>query len=137
MRHLFQFVLVAVVVATAAASLSAQEPVQPASKIDPALDESLTAYSSHPEMWLYLQEQKQYNDPKVAVRRNAEIRGQQRQARLASMKWFGYSNSRPSASPTPTMGTYSPFWGGNTWNPYMWAGVGHGPSAVQVYVSPR
>lgn len=137
MQLQFRFVLMATIVALSTVSVFAEQPVQPVSKTEAALDESITAYSSHPEMWIYLQEQKRYNDPRAAVRRNAEAKGEQRQARLASMKWFGYSNSRPSASPTPTMGTYSPFWSGNTWNPHMWAGIGSSPSTVELRINSR
>ncbi|MDG2382403.1 MAG: hypothetical protein P8N76_12100 [Pirellulaceae bacterium] len=77
-----------------------------------------------PEMWFYMQEYRRYSDPKEAVRRKAEMRGQQRFNRLTAMKWFGFSNSRPQASPVPQMGTYSPTWQGNSWNPYGWVGSG-------------
>jgi hypothetical protein len=74
-----------------------------------------------PEMWFYEQERTRYEDAKSAVRRKAEFRAAQRAQREASMKWFGMSNSRPTASPTPIAGTYSPTWVGNTHDPYRWA----------------
>jgi hypothetical protein len=77
-----------------------------------------------PEMWLYMQQLQRHDDPELAVRRNAERRAAERHARIASRKWFGYSNVRPVASPTPVMGTYSPFWAGNDPNPQRWNGVG-------------
>jgi len=85
---------------------------------------SLTAPPSSPELWLYEQERQRYEDPKAAVRRAAEYRATQRQRRIESRKWFGYSNSRPIASPNPWYDTYSPMWVGNSFFPYEWAGVG-------------
>ena len=61
-----------------------------------------------PEMWFYDQAMRQYKDPKMAVRAKAEYCTQQRMRRLESMKWFGFSNSRPTASSDPYHGDYSP-----------------------------
>lgn len=83
-----------------------------------------------PEMWLYMQELQRHDDPAQAVRRKAEERATHRQDRLASRRWFGLSNARPTASPVPTMGTYSPFWAGQNNDPNRWDGVG-GP-VIQV-----
>jgi hypothetical protein len=77
-----------------------------------------------PEMWLYLQERDRYDDPAHAVRRKAEDRATQRNHRMAARKWFGFSNARPTASPVPIMGTYSPFWAGNDTDPNRWSGIG-------------
>src|SRR4051794_40932465 len=68
---------------------------------------SLGDVSPTPEMWFYAQERQRYDDPKAAVRRNAEFDAAQRQARLAARRWFGYSNARPIADPIPMMGDYS------------------------------
>ncbi|REK13035.1 MAG: hypothetical protein DWQ37_10450 [Planctomycetota bacterium] len=74
-----------------------------------------------PEMWIYEQERIRYEDPAMAVRRRAELRGAQRAARLAAMKWYGISNSRPTVSPTPWLNSsYAPFWGSNTYDPNRW-----------------
>ncbi len=86
-----------------------------------------------PQMWFYVQEMRRYDDPKTAVRRKAEFRAAQRRNRLAALKWFGYSNARPQANPTPWTYVYSPTWIGNTGNPYNWAG-GMG-TAFAVYES--
>jgi hypothetical protein len=56
----------------------------------------------------------------VAVRRKAELRGQQRAQRLAAQQWYGISNSRPYVSVTPLLGSYSPYWGSNTYDPNRW-----------------
>jgi hypothetical protein len=85
-----------------------------------------------PEMWLYQQEMRRYNDPLQAVRQNASIRANQRRSRLAAQQWFGFSNSRPQASPVPFMDMYSPTWVSNSWNPYGWIGSGQAWSQVRV-----
>jgi len=77
-----------------------------------------------PEIWFYMQQLQRHDDPKQAVRRKAEFRAEQRQKRMAAMKWFGQSNQRPQASPTPFYGTYSPYWAGNGADPYQWVGQG-------------
>src|SRR6478736_7215468 len=74
---------------------------------------SMSAPQITPEMWLYIQEQRRHDDPAQAVRRKAEYQASQRQTRIASAKWYGYSNSRPETSPIPTMGIYSTGWTGN------------------------
>lgn len=78
--------------------------------------------SLSPEAWAYIEQMRQYNDSKQAVRRNAEFRAAQRRMRIASREWYGYSLSRPPASPVPTMGTYSPFWAGSVNDPHVWYG---------------
>src|SRR6478735_2566437 len=108
-----------------ALSASAQEP-----KIDlrrdlaprsaPAPDSSIGVVTPTPEMWFYQQERNRHDDPKLAVRRRAEARGEQRQQRLASSKWYGIYNSRPTVSPTPWFSTYSPSWVSNTYDPAQW-----------------
>src|SRR5262245_39372155 len=85
---------------------------------------SLTAPTVTPELWVYSQEQRRHDDPALAVRRKAEFQAEQRMARLASLKWYGFSNSRPEAGMTPIMGTYSGGWIGNAWNRYEWQGAG-------------
>ncbi len=65
------------------------------------------------------------------IHEKAQARAYQRQARLASMSWYGMSNSRPQASPTPFTSRYSPTWempGGRpySWYPsYRWPGYVH------------
>lgn len=72
------------------------------------------------EMWLYEQQREDYLNPRQAVRRKAAAKTAQRQARIASMKWYGMSNSRPRANPTPFTGQYSPFWASNNYQPFRW-----------------
>ena len=93
-----------------------------------------------PEMWFYQEEMRRHDDPKMAVRRKAEFRAAQRQRRIAAMEWYGFSNMRPIANPTPfTGGVYSPGWiSNNNRHPMEWSGGGRtvlygaywGPGAV-------
>ncbi|NLE39390.1 MAG: hypothetical protein GX621_15320, partial [Pirellulaceae bacterium] len=78
-----------------------------------------------PEMWFYEQQMREYLDPKLSLRRVIEQRSAERRARLAAMKWYGYSNLRPVAGPDPYNSEYSPSWGGNnSLYPYRWRGYG-------------
>ena len=90
---------------------------------------NLSAPTVTPELWVYAQELRRHEDPAQAVRRKAELKAEQRMARLAAMHWYGFSNSRPVASPIPFMGEYSPAWGGNGWNRYDWVAASS-PGAV-------
>ncbi len=92
------------------------------------------AASVPPELWLYQQQTDRHDDPQMAVRRNAEQSGAQRRRRIASRQWYGISASRPMANPVPTMGTYSPYWGGNTSDPYRWAPITPWPVLTSNYV---
>ena len=77
-----------------------------------------------PEMWFYEQAMRQYKDPKAAVRAKAEVYAAQRARRLESMRWFGFSNSRPRVSSDPFHGDYSPRWVANTCcYPSRWSGM--------------
>lgn len=79
-----------------------------------------TTASLTPEMWFYQQERSHWENPREAVRRKAEFRASQRANRIASMQWFGKSNARPTASPTPFTGSYSPTWTSNNFDPNRW-----------------
>ena len=81
---------------------------------------STSSLSTTPEMWLYQQEQARHDNPKQAVRRKAELRCAERQNRIESMKWYGLSNSRPIATPTPWFGAYLPGWASNSSDPQRW-----------------
>lgn len=81
-----------------------------------------------PEMWFYEQYLHQYQDPKRAVRQKAEFRAAQRQSRLASLRWFGLSNARPTAGSDPFHSTYSPSWASSR---YRWGGFSPGIVVVR------
>jgi len=72
----------------------------------------------------YYSRQLRRHDAAPAVRLKAEFRAQQRMRRLAAMKWFGMSNSRPAATATPWASLYSPAWVSNTQRPFSWSGCG-------------
>ena len=117
---------------------SAQQPASTKNQIDTEFEELMTAPTA--EMWFYLQEMRRYDDPKNVVRRNAELRSAQRRERIAAMKWYGMSNSRPRASATPYMGVYSPQWGGERYHaPYFgYYRVTRSAPSSQIYVlNPR
>jgi hypothetical protein len=92
----------------AATPLRAEKPVAIGLGADTAV--SPGELKSTPEMYFYDQAMRQYKDPKTAVRAKADFRDEQRQRRLESMKWFGFSNSRPRASSDPFHNDYSPGW---------------------------
>ena len=58
-----------------------------------------------------------------AIHRKAAMKAEMRGRRLATQKWFGYSNLRPTASATPFLSTYSPSWTGNSAHPSHWTGT--------------
>jgi hypothetical protein len=87
-----------------------------------------------PEMWFYEQNMRQHQDPKTGVREKAEFRSAQRQDRMASRRWFGLSNLRPTAASDPIHGDYSPTWTSNNYQyPNRWSGV----NGVTVLVRPE
>ena len=88
----------------------------------PGANFSMGELTPTPEMWFYEQYVRQYQDPKVAVRANAEFRADQRQKRIAAMKWYGFSNQRPKAGVDPIHSDYSPAWSSGSANyPYRWS----------------
>lgn len=120
-----------VLLITTASWAAAQQPAAPRQV---AVDQHPSMANVTPEIWLYMQEMERHDDPHMAVRRKAELRAAQRNHRMAARKWFGFSNARPSASPLPVMGTYSPTWAGNDSDPYRWNGVG--PAVIIEDVEP-
>ena len=103
----------------------AQEKASPDEKVVPNIGLSSGQVTPTPEMWFYEQQLREYLDPKMSIRRVVEQRAAERRARLAAMKWYGYSNLRPVAGPDPYNSDYSPGWGGNnSLYPYRWSGYG-------------
>ena len=107
MKRLLWSVLV---IASAISTTDAQEPTPATRPGVQQPDQNPSMANLTPEMWLYMQQ--------------LERHAAQRTHRIAARKWFGLSNTRPSASPIPVMGTYSPFWSGNDIDPHRWNGVG-------------
>jgi hypothetical protein len=116
-------------VVLSAASSQAQEAVPLDTRRNepvPILEEQISASAPRTiEMWLYERERERererYENPQMGVRQKAELKGAQRQERLASLKWYGMNNSRPYVNSTPMLGGYqAPFWGSNTYDPNRW-----------------
>ena len=127
--------LVALGIISLAADLSAREPgrVQQASTNPTDLQViSPGEVTATPEMWFYEQELRRYEDPKYAIRARAEQKSAQRLARIAAMKWYGLSNSRPRANPDPVHGVYSPQWISNGYSPFQWPGPSNSTIIVDV-----
>lgn len=63
-------------------------------------------------------------DGRDAVQKKAMFRAEQRQLRIASRRWYGFSQSRPVVAAVPYMTNYSPHWVGRHWHPYYsWYGT--------------
>lgn len=94
----------------------AQQPVSPSHTARPSYSPSVTKSSevtATPEMWFYEQERLRNEDPNTMARARAEYEANQRQARLAALKWYGMSNSRPMAGTDTNNGVFAPKWTGN------------------------
>jgi hypothetical protein len=106
----------------AALPAQAEKPTPPHLGLDSTV--SAGELKATPEMWFYDQQLRQYQDPKAMVRQKAEYHAQQRAHRIESMKWFGFSNSRPAVSNDPVNGDYSPHWTSNAnYYPSRWNGT--------------
>src|SRR5688572_24556025 len=85
---------------------------------------SLSAYGASAgderrESWYYQQTYRA--DARALVHQKAQARAYQRQSRLASLNWYGMTNSRPTAAPTPFTSLYSPVWQQPGGRPFAWA----------------
>ena len=74
----------------------------------------------HDQSWAREQKTAPKQEARTIIQQKAQVRAEQRQARLASMNWYGMSNSRPTASPTPFTSRYSPLWEMPGGMPYSW-----------------
>lgn len=108
-------------------------PTAPAVQADTSVHLSLSTLTPTPEMWFYERMRQDYNDPALQARLRGERAAAERRARLAARAWYGVSNGRPTAHITPFMYYYSPFWGSNTRNPFIWGGT----SSTQVIIEAR
>ena len=57
---------------------------------------------------------------KSVAQQRAEFRGQQRMSRLASQRWYGYSNARPTVAAMPFTAMYRAAWQRPGGWPYHW-----------------
>lgn len=111
--HKFGFAMAtaAAFVATGATRGQAQElGEEPAAPPAPAAAESESWYrSTGPRV------------EKLTISKEKAIaRGQQRMARLEAMRWYGFSNSRPTAAAMPYTTMYSPAWQQPGGRPFAW-----------------
>ena len=71
------------------------------------------------ESWYY--QQSTYRaDARALIHQKAQARALQRQSRLAALSWYGMSNARPTAAPTPFTSLYSPVWQQPGGRPFAW-----------------
>jgi hypothetical protein len=70
------------------------------------------------ESW-YPKAEKRNDNPTIAQQKAME-RGAQRMARLEASRWYGFSNSRPTASGMPFTTMYSPAWQQPGGRPFAW-----------------
>lgn len=78
-----------------------------------------TAEPDRDESWYYRQPTYQ-PDTRAIIHQKAQVRAYQRQARLASLSWYGMYNARPTAAPTPFTSLYSPVWQMPGGQPFAW-----------------
>ena len=64
------------------------------------------------------------------IQQKAQVRAEQRQERMASMSWYGMSNSRPNAATTPFTSRYSSTWEMPGGRPYSWTPAWSRPNYV-------
>ncbi|HYW78909.1 MAG TPA: hypothetical protein VE890_04995 [Thermoguttaceae bacterium] len=63
-----------------------------------------------PQMWFYEQYRREYQDPKEAIHNRAVFQAEQRERRIATMKWLGLSKARPQAAVDPWDAPVLPAW---------------------------
>jgi len=76
------------------------------------------------QTWYYQPSTNYQPNPRAIVHQKAMARAQQRAHRMASMSWYGMSNLRPTASPTPFTTMYSPAWQMPGGRPFAWYTTG-------------
>ena len=132
-RMLFTVALLAL---TCASVAQAQQPLAnnslPELKVTGSTSDRVPASLQNvaPEVWVYMQERQRYDDPQQAVRRKAEQRALARTGRIEARRWYGLSNSRPTAAVTPMMDLYSPAWRGGGQHPFEWMDVQNVPQTA-------
>jgi hypothetical protein len=95
------------------------------SNTKPAAADDVPGQTAHSESasdnWYDYDQQPQYRpNPTAIIQQKAQYRAMQRQARIASMQWYGMSNARPTAAATPFCSMYSPAWQMPGGRPYAW-----------------
>ena len=106
--------------AMAAVAVGLGITAQEATAHGPDQDEFSVNDAQSAQIWFYQQQLSRYDDPKVIVREKAKQRAAQRMARLDALRWYGMSNSRPTAASTPYTSMYSPAWQMPGGRPFAW-----------------
>lgn len=120
--------MLALAIVMTSTGVFAQEPFTPAPSSAPSPSD--LRFEQTPEFYMFMKAMERYDDPRQAVRRKAEQKAAERRGRLATQKWYGYSQSRPAANPVPWMGSFAQRWVGNSGNPYHW--VEYWPTTVRI-----
>lgn len=68
----------------------------------------------------YYQSNSKAEPVKPIVQQKAELKAQQRMARLETSRWYGVSLSRPTAAGMPFTSMYSPAWTRPGGRPFAW-----------------
>jgi len=103
-------ILLAALAMTVATAAQAQEPATPAPQAPAGAPGETWYYRSSPER----------EQTFTVAQQKAMARGSQRMARLESMRWYGMSGSRPTATPMPWSTMYSPAWQMPGGRPFAW-----------------
>lgn len=104
----------AIVLATALLLATSQDSV--AQESSPAAESAKESSSNN---WYYGPTGTE-PETKPLGRLRAEARARQRTTRLESMRWYGFSASRPTASGIPFTTKYSPSWTRPGGRPFAW-----------------
>ena len=100
-----------------AALVIAQEAARP-DTARPDADSLAAPSSDQAESWYYRTPE---TVPKKTIpQQKAELRAQQRMARLAAQRWYGFSNARPTVAAMPFTSMYRPAWQQPGGRPYHW-----------------
>ena len=115
--------LIACAIAILATAVPAQQPVA---------QKRVAVEANQEDHWDYGQSYQYEPNPKEIIHQKAQARAHQRMARMAAMRWYGMSNERPTASPTPFTALYSPSWQMPGGRPYAWYHGGWASSSVVI-----
>jgi len=87
-----------------------------------------------PDDYGYYRPVREKNATPTLAQQKAIARAQQRTERLESMRWYGFSGSRPTASGLPWTTMYSPAWQQPGGRPFAWYYASARPTVI--YVQP-
>ena len=100
---------------------------EPAS--EPPIAEPSTGQSNTSENGWYYGPTSKKEEAKPLGRQRAELRARQRSARMANLRWFGISASRPISSGLPFTSAYNPSWTRPTGRRYVLQ-TSHRPAVI-------